>query len=61
MKKHEEDVPSVPSQGKKLKGEGMGDFKSEAMDIAYGQSGKAGYSSDQGKIKSQMKHYSAAE
>jgi len=55
---HEVEKPSPPAQGHMMKGWGLDDFKSSAMDIAYGQAGKAGCESDQKKIHSQFKTYS---
>ena len=61
MRKHEEDIPSVPAQGRKERGEGCDEFKKEADHIAYGQAGKSGCKADQGKIKAQMKTYGWSE
>lgn len=61
MYRHEEDRPKPAKQGHMLHGLGCEDFKKEAMDIAYGQAGKGGCSSDHKKIASQMKHYSGYE
>lgn len=54
---NEVEKPSVPSSGSMPSGMGCADFKGEAMDQAYGQSGDAGCKSDDRKISSQMKSY----
>jgi hypothetical protein len=54
---HMTDMPSNHHMGHPMSGMGCHEFKGEAMDIAYGQAGKAGCKSDSGKIMSQMKHY----
>lgn len=54
---HETDHPKQAKGGHMQKGMGCDDFKSNAMNIAYGQAGKSGCKSDQAKISSQMKHY----
>ncbi len=55
---NEVEKPKVPADGHMAKGWGLDDFKSEGMDIAYGQAGKAGCMSDSKKIHAQFKHYS---
>lgn len=57
MKKNETESPAVPKHGHQMHGLGLGDFKGEGADIAYGQAGKSGCKSDAKKIQSQMKHY----
>lgn len=54
---HETDAPKMPKGGRQESGMGCHDFKGEAMDIAYGQSGKNGCKADYKKIEGQMKHY----
>lgn len=58
---HETDKPSLPSEGHLEKAMGCSDFKTDAMDIAYGQAGHAGCKADGTKIVSQMKEYHWAE
>ncbi len=55
--KNEVEEPKMPKHGHQMGGMGLGDFKGEAMDIAYGQAGEAGCKADSKKISSQMKHY----
>lgn len=55
--KNEMEFPKEAPKGHMMSGMGMDDFKKEAQDIAYGQAGKSGCSSDQKKIMSQMKSY----
>ena len=55
--KNEVEEPKVPAHGRQEGGMGLGDFKGEAMDIAYGQAGMKGCKADSKKISSQMKHY----
>lgn len=58
---HETDKPSQPSEGHMTQSMGCSDFKKEAMDIAYGQSGQAGAKSDGSKIVSEFKEYHWAD
>lgn len=55
--KNEVEKPAPASQGSKESSMGCGEFKKQAMEIAYGQASSAGYKSDEGKISSQMKDY----
>lgn len=57
MYEHEVEKPSVPSSRKNEPMENLHDFKSDAMDTAYGQAGKGGCKADEKKIHSQMKSY----
>jgi hypothetical protein len=54
---NEVDKPAVAAHGHQEGGMGCHEFKGQAMDIAYGQAGKAGCGSDNKKVMSQMKHY----
>ena len=58
---HETEMPKQPKQGRLEKGMGCHDFKSEAMDISYGQAGMEGCKSDAGKIEGQFKNYHWAD
>ncbi len=59
MYRHEEDMPAQPKQGGKAQNlHSMKDFKSQAMDQAYGQAGAKGCKADEAKIKAQ--HFSGA-
>lgn len=55
--RNEVEKPEQSPQGEMIPGLGAKDYKAEAMDIAYGQAGMAGCSSDASKIESQMKNY----
>jgi hypothetical protein len=57
MYENEVEKPSVPMQGKRSMEAGLYDFKADAMDIAYGQAGKAGCMGDEKKIHAQFKDY----
>lgn len=54
---NEMEKPQVPKHGHQESGMGCHEFKKQAMDIAYGQSGSSGCKSDHKKIEGQMKHY----
>lgn len=54
---HEMDRPSIPRKGKNEPMTNAHDFKSDAMDTAYGQAGMAGCKADEKKIHSQFKNY----
>lgn len=57
MYRNETERPMQAKQGSHpMNDYGCGDFKSEAMDQAWGQSGKSGYESDMKKIHSQHFH-----
>lgn len=55
--KNEVDKPAVPGVHANEPMEPCMDFKGEAMDTAYGQSGKHGLMSDEKKIHAQFKSY----
>lgn len=54
---NEVEKPSLPQEGRMLKGMGCDDFKAQADPIAYGQAGGNLYKQDMGKIMGQMKQY----
>lgn len=58
---HEVEKPKVPSKGHEDRTMGCDDFKSDAMEIAFGQAGKAGVKSDKSKISAQYKDYHWSE
>ena len=59
MYKNEEDMPKEPKSGGKVENlYSMRDFKSQAMDTAYGQGGEKGCKSDEAKIRAQ--HFTGA-
>lgn len=59
--KHETEHPHVPMQGHPEHGHGAEDFKGMAMDIAYGQAGKAGCMADEKRMRAQHKDYHWAD
>ncbi len=54
---HEVDKPSLPPEGHDFNSMGCSDYKSDAMDIAYGQAGEKGCKEDGSKIVGQFKDY----
>jgi hypothetical protein len=58
---HETDKPAEPKQGKESESMGCSDYKSQAMDTAYGQASKSGCKSDGSKILGQYKNYGWSE
>ena len=58
--KHEEDMPSHEKigsgTGHQVKMESCHDFKAQASDQAYGQSGMKGCKADHAKIQAQFNH-----
>lgn len=61
MYRNEVEKPEQAPVGHMERGMGCEEFKGQAMDIAYGQSGKKGCASDYKKIMGQMMHYSSQE
>lgn len=59
--KNEMDHPHIPAQGYPEHGHGAEDFKGMAMDIAYGQAGKAGCLADDKRLREQYKNYHWAD
>jgi hypothetical protein len=59
--KNECDMPHLPAQGRPEHGHGAEDFKGMAMDIAYGQAGKAGMTADDKRLRAQHKNYHWAD
>jgi hypothetical protein len=61
MYRNEMEHPHVPMQGMPERGHGAEDFKGMAMDIAYGQAGKAGCMADEKRMRAQHKDYHWAD
>jgi hypothetical protein len=61
MYENETEHPHVPMQGKPERGHGAEEFKGMAMDIAYGQAGKAGCMADERRMREQHKNYHWAD
>lgn len=61
MYKNETDHPAQNMQGHPEHGHGAEDFKGMAMDIAYGQAGKAGMNADDKRLRAQHKNYHWAD
>ena len=59
--KNETEHPHQNPQGHPEHGHGAEDFKGMAMDIAYGQSGKAGMMADDKRLRAQHKNYHWAD
>jgi hypothetical protein len=59
--RNEMEYPHQNAQGVPEHGHGAEEFKNQAMDIAYGQSGKVGMMMDDKRMRAQHKNYHWAD